>query len=162
MSRVYLGLGTNLGSREENLKNAISKITELIGPVIKSSSVYETEPWGFKAESKFLNMVVEANTRLKPSGLLGRILMIESLMGRTREGKQYKSRIIDIDILFYSDRILNTKVLQIPHPGIPGRRFVLVPLNEIAPSLVHPVLKKTIKELLTECKDTLISCRLQG
>ncbi len=160
MSRIYLGLGTNLGDREKNLKTAIEKIAENIGPVVGSSSVYETEPWGFTAEQKFLNMVVEVKTILKPSGLLGRILMIESLMGRTREGKEYKSRIIDIDILFYENRVIKNKALQVPHPGLTDRRFVLVPLCEIAPNLVHPGLNKNIRKLLDECKDTTVTTKL--
>ena len=98
-------------------------------------------------------MVVEVGTALNPSGLLGRILMIESLLGRLREGPGYQSRIIDIDILFYEDRIIKTKALTIPHPRIPQRRFVLVPLCEIAGDLVHPVLRKNIKSLLKECPD---------
>ena len=153
MNRIFLGLGTNLGDRRKNLRTAIEKITENIGEIKSASSVYETDPWGFKSENKFLNMVVEVHTTLKPSGVLGRILMIESLMGRTREGKEYKSRIIDIDILFYNDRILAKKALTVPHQGIHERRFVLEPLCEIAPGYIHPVLKKSIRDLLLECKD---------
>ncbi len=153
MNRIFLGLGTNLGDRGKNLQTAIEKINESVGAVASSSSVYETEPWGFKAESKFLNMVVEVKTLLKPSGLLGRILMIESQMGRTREGKEYKSRIIDIDVLLYDNRILTKNALMVPHPGLQDRRFVLEPLAEIAPDFIHPVSKKSIKELLFECKD---------
>jgi 2-amino-4-hydroxy-6-hydroxymethyldihydropteridine diphosphokinase len=159
MNRVFLGLGTNLGDREQNLQVALEKIGENIGAVAASSSLYETEPWGFASENKFLNMAVEVRTNLKPSGLLGRILMIESQMGRIREGKEYKSRLIDIDILFYNDRIITKKVLLVPHPGIPERRFVLVPLCEIAPDLIHPVLNKSIRELLDECKDTSVTVR---
>lgn len=153
MNRIFLGLGTNLGDRERNLQTALEKIKESVGNLASSSSVYETESWGFTSENKFLNMVVEVKTSLKPSGLLGRILMIESQMGRTREGKEYKSRIIDIDILFYNNRILTKKSLTVPHPGLQNRRFVLEPLCEIAPDFIHPVLKKSIGQLLTECKD---------
>lgn len=153
MKRVFLGLGTNLGDREANLKVALCRIAENIGKIIKTSSVYETEPWGFTAENLFLNMVVEVETRLKPSGLLGRILMIEARMGRLRSGKGYSSRIIDIDILIFSDIVLNTKSLAIPHPALHERRFVLVPFCEIAPDLVHPVSGKTMTTLLKECKD---------
>ena len=162
MNRIFLGLGTNLGDREKNLKDALEKINEIAGVVTSSSSVYETEPWGFTAENKFLNMVVEVKTMLRPSGLLGRILMIESQMGRTREGKEYKSRIIDIDILFYNNRILTKKVLKIPHPGLPDRRFVLEPLCEIAPDFLHPVLNKSIKDLLKDCTDSSRPVKLQG
>ncbi|TFG42847.1 MAG: 2-amino-4-hydroxy-6-hydroxymethyldihydropteridine diphosphokinase [Bacteroidia bacterium] len=152
---VFLGLGTNLGDREENLNKAISMIGEMAGEVISCSSVYETEPWGFQSENEFLNAVIKVRTHLKPSGLLGRILMIEAQLGRLREreGTEYKSRIIDIDILLYGGEIIYKESLQIPHPRIPDRKFALVPLCEIAPEMVHPVLKKTMTELLEECKD---------
>jgi 2-amino-4-hydroxy-6-hydroxymethyldihydropteridine diphosphokinase len=150
---AFLGLGTNLGDREENLGKAIAMIGETIGDVVLSSSVYQTEPWGFQSENEFLNAVIKVKTSLKPSGLLGRILMIEAQLGRLREGTGYSSRIIDIDILLYGNEIINKKSLQIPHPRLQDRKFTLVPLCEIAPGMVHPVLKKTFKVLLEECKD---------
>ena len=153
MKPVFLGIGTNLGEREENLRKAIKLIEEHIGSITEESSVYETEPWGFQSETSFFNMVIKIETNLTPSGLLGRILMIEAMMGRLREGQGYKSRIIDIDILFFGSRIFENKILKIPHPRIQERRFVLVPLSEIAADLLHPVFKKSIKELLQECKD---------
>jgi len=153
MKPVFLGIGTNLGEREENLRKAIKLIEEHIGSITEESSVYETEPWGFKSETSFFNMVIKVETNLTPSGLLGRILMIEAMMGRLREGQGYKSRIIDIDILFFGSRIFENKILKIPHPRIQERRFVLVPLSEIAGDLLHPVFKKSIQELLQECKD---------
>jgi 2-amino-4-hydroxy-6-hydroxymethyldihydropteridine diphosphokinase len=153
MKNVFLGIGTNLGEREENLRRAITLIGEHIGTITRISSVYETEPWGFKSETTFLNMVAMVETKLTPSGLLGRILMIEAMMGRLREGKAYMSRVIDIDILFFGSRIFENKVLTIPHPRIQERRFVLVPLSEIAGDLVHPVFKKSIQELLKKCRD---------
>jgi len=153
MKTVFLGIGTNLGEREENLRQAITLIGGHIGIITRVSSVYETEPWGFKSKTTFLNIVVMAETKLTPSGLLGRILMIEAMMGRLREGKVYKSRVIDIDILFFGNRIFENKVLTIPHPKIQDRRFVLVPLSEIAGDLVHPVFKKSIQELLKKCRD---------
>jgi 2-amino-4-hydroxy-6-hydroxymethyldihydropteridine diphosphokinase len=151
--KVYLGIGANLGDRGKNVNEALELIKEHIGPVKMVSSLYETEPWGFKSENDFLNMVAEVETKLKPSGLLGRILMIEAQMGRLRGEKKYSSRLIDIDILLYGEKILEAKSLVIPHPKLHERRFVLVPLSEIVPDLVHPKLGKTIKVLLKGCPD---------
>jgi 2-amino-4-hydroxy-6-hydroxymethyldihydropteridine diphosphokinase len=115
--------------------------------------VYETGPWGFKSGKKFLNRVLGVETVLNPSDLLERILKIESDLGRIRSGKGYSSRIIDIDILFFGDEIINEGSIVIPHPHLHERKFVLVPLNDIAPEFVHPVLKKTVEELLSLCTD---------
>ena len=153
MKIVFLGIGTNLGNRESNLEQAVLRIKESIGKVLISSSIYETEPWGFQATDKFLNLVVKVETELTPSGLLGRILMTESLLGRVRGQNQYSSRLIDIDILFYEDMIVDEESLKIPHPLLHERKFVLVPLCDIAPELIHPVLKKSIGELLEICED---------
>ena len=153
MKRVFLGLGTNLGDREKNLEQALDKIAEVIGIIVSRSSVYETEPWGFQSSDQFLNMVIGVDTNLKPSGLLGRLLMIESLLGRLRDGKQYSSRIIDIDILLYGRQKVDTLSLKIPHPRMHERKFVLIPLCEIAPRTVHPVFGKTMTKLLKECED---------
>ena len=153
MKIVFLGIGTNLGNRELNLEQAITRIEEFIGPVLMTSSIYETEPWGFQAEDKFLNLVVKAETKLTPSGLLGRILMIESLMGRVRGPNRYSSRLIDIDILVYEEMIIDQESLKIPHPLLQERRFVLVPLCEIASEMIHTVLKKSYAELLKICED---------
>jgi 2-amino-4-hydroxy-6-hydroxymethyldihydropteridine diphosphokinase len=153
MKKVFLGIGTNLGNKESNLEQAVARIKEYIGPVLKSSAIYETEPWGFQAKEEFLNMVVKIETDLAPSGLLGRILMIESLLGRVREEKQYSSRLIDIDILLFENMIVNEESLKIPHPLLHERKFVLVPLCEIASEIFHPVLKKSIADLLEICED---------
>jgi len=153
MKKVFLGIGSNLGERETNLKEAVAGIEENIGHVLYCSSLYESEPWGFKSDNQFLNMVVVVETKLTASGVLGAILMIEAFLGRTRGEKQYSSRIIDIDILLYEDMIVDEVSLKIPHPLMHERRFVLVPLCEIASKEVHPVLKKTIASLLEMCKD---------
>jgi 2-amino-4-hydroxy-6-hydroxymethyldihydropteridine diphosphokinase len=154
MKTVFLGLGTNLGDRQKNLDQALDKIAEVIGIIVSRSSVYETEPWGFQSNDQFLNMVIRVETNLKPSGLLGRLLMIESLLGRLRDGKQYSSRIIDLDILLYGKQRIDTISLKIPHPRMHERRFVLIPLCEIAPRIVHPIFGKTMSELLKECKNS--------
>lgn len=153
MELVFLGLGSNLGSREENLRNAEIKIEEKIGKITGASSIYETEPWGFQSEDSFLNKVLKVETKLSPSGLLGRILMIESLLGRIRGKERYSSRLIDIDILLYNDLIVNEESLKIPHPLFQERKFVLVPICELVPEMIHPVFKKTFAELLELCKD---------
>ncbi len=153
MTTVFLGIGSNLGNRENNLEQAIARIEEYIGPVLKSSSIYITEPWGFKAEEEFLNMALKIGTKLTPSGLLGRILMIESLLGRVRGKKHYSSRVIDIDILLYENKIVDEEILKIPHPLLHERKFVLVPLCEIESEMIHPVLNKSIAELMESCKD---------
>jgi 2-amino-4-hydroxy-6-hydroxymethyldihydropteridine diphosphokinase len=156
MNIVFLGIGTNLGNRELNLELARARIEEFVGKVQSSSSVYETEPWGFQSEDKFLNIVVSVETNLSPSGLLGRVLMIESLLGRVRGPVHYSSRLIDIDILFYDSIVIDEESLKVPHPHIPNRKFVLIPLCEIAPDLKHPVLGKTMKELLETCPDECV------
>jgi 2-amino-4-hydroxy-6-hydroxymethyldihydropteridine diphosphokinase len=153
MNKVYLGIGTNLGDRKRNLREAIEKIEEHIGMVLSSSSIYETAPWGFDAESDFLNMVILVETIHSPAELLKKIFTIESGMGRERDQDRYSSRVIDIDILLYDDLVLDQKGLKIPHRLMHERRFVLAPLCEIAPDLIHPVLRKRMKVLLEECRD---------
>jgi 2-amino-4-hydroxy-6-hydroxymethyldihydropteridine diphosphokinase len=156
MKIIFLGVGSSLNNREHNLKEAVVKINDYIGLVVLSSSVYETEPWGFQSEDEFLNMVVKVETKLAPYELLDKISMIESQLGRIRTEKQYTSRVIDIDILFYDDLTINDANLKIPHPLLHDRRFVLVPLCEIDPEFVHPVLNKPILSLLNSCSDTSI------
>jgi 2-amino-4-hydroxy-6-hydroxymethyldihydropteridine diphosphokinase len=153
MSRVFLGIGTNLADRESNLREAIEKIEEHIGRVSSSSSVYETAPWGFDAENDFLNMVIRVETNHSPSEMLKKIAGIESLLGRERNQDRYSSRVIDIDILLYDDLVIDEKGLKIPHRLMHERKFVLVPLCEIAPDIQHPVLKMAISSLLNDCRD---------
>jgi 2-amino-4-hydroxy-6-hydroxymethyldihydropteridine diphosphokinase len=153
---AFLGLGTNLGDREENLKKAIVNISAFAGEVISFSQIYETEPWGFRSEDHFFNMVIQIKTNLKPVDLLKQLLKIEIQMGRARGTEMYSSRIIDIDILLYENEIINKPYLKVPHPMIQERKFVLVPLCDIAPGMIHPVLNKTFKILLEECDDESI------
>ena len=148
MSIVYLGLGTNLGERKQNISKAIEAIS-LKMSISKQSSLYETTAWGYTDQPNFLNQVIQVETHLSPLRLLNFLKKTEVELGRV-ENFRYGPRLIDIDILFYDDLIKTTSRLQIPHPMIPERVFVLVPLNEIAPGFVHPVLKKTIAELLAE------------
>lgn len=150
---VFIGIGSNLGERMDNLDLAVSRIGGTTGIIEAKSSVYETEPWGFETENKFLNMVVKVNTNLETGQLLETLLGIEERMGRIRENKDYSSRIIDLDILFYGDLIIEESGLRIPHPHIHNRRFVLVPLAEIAPEYIHPVLNKSIIDILRQCSD---------
>jgi len=153
MHHIFLGLGSNMGDREGYLKEAVDRISMNIGEILKVSSVYETEPWGFEADNKFLNMVVEVLTKHPPSVVLGAILMIETQLGRIRTERQYSSRVIDIDILFYDVIIINEIKIKIPHPYLHERKFVLVPLNEIASDFIHPVLKQSVGSLLNSCED---------
>ncbi|MFQ5867896.1 MAG: 2-amino-4-hydroxy-6-hydroxymethyldihydropteridine diphosphokinase [bacterium] len=149
---IYVGLGCNLGNRLGNIRKAIELMKEEGIEIIDESSIYETEPVGYEAQGWFLNSVVKGRTGLSPRSLWNRLEKIEKSMGREREIK-WGPRLIDLDILFYGNKILNGKQLQIPHSELHKRRFVLVPLEEIAPKLVHPVCKKTVSELLKDLKD---------
>lgn len=152
MSTAYLGLGTNMGDRKENLRNALDAIAEKM-TVCERSSLYETAAWGYTDQPDFLNQVIKVETSLTPLRLLNFLKKTEVELGRVANFR-YGPRQIDVDILFYDDIVKNTGRLQIPHPRLAERAFVLVPLNEIAPGLRHPVLKKTVAELLAELPDT--------
>jgi len=154
MSLVYLLLGANLGDRFAQMSKAFTEIEEQIAPITKYSSLYQTEAWGKEEEPPYLNQVVCLETNLTPNELLKEINKIEDKLGRTRKIK-WESRLIDIDILFYDDAIIDEPDLSIPHPYLNQRKFTLVPLVEIAPELRHPVLKKSIQALLAELNDPL-------
>lgn len=149
---IYLGLGSNMGDRAANLRMANALIDKHIGKIAKRSHVYETQPWGKPEQDWFLNQCVMANTTLQPRDLLEAIGRIEREMQRERKEK-WGPRTIDIDILLYGRRVVRDKGLEIPHPELPNRAFVLIPLMEIAPSLEHPTLKRAIDELYMECRD---------
>jgi len=142
---AYLSLGSNLGDRRVNLRNAIGRLLEL-GDVLEVSSVYETEPVDVTDQPWFLNCAVAIRTGLQPRDFLKGILAIETTMGRERTVPK-GPRVIDIDILLFGAQTIHTPELSVPHPALGRRRFVLEPLSEIAPEVVHPVLKKTIREL---------------
>lgn len=152
MARAYLSLGTNMGDREANIARAIEELGEQGVRVTRESSLYETEPVEYREQNWFLNCVVEAETNLEPLEVLSAALEIERGMGRERRVPK-GPRVIDIDILFYDEAVIDAGELQVPHPRLTERRFVLVPLTEIAPGLIHPVRKKTVTQLLAETKD---------
>ena len=138
MKGIYLLLGSNLGDRLHHLNLATKYITDKVGPIVRSSSIYETDPWGIESQPVFYNQVIEIDSELNPESLLAKINDIEQEIGRIRYQK-WGSRIIDIDILYYGEVKLSNVHLQIPHPENQNRRFVLEPICEIAPDLIHPV-----------------------
>lgn len=146
---VYLALGSNLGDRLANLKQAINALTPQM-EVKARSHVYETPPWGFEDQPKFLNQVIKAATYLDPEPLLKHLKRLEVALGR-KESFPNGPRLIDLDILFYDDRVLNTTPLVIPHPRLEERGFVLLPLMDLDPDLVHPVSKKSVREMVALC-----------
>jgi 2-amino-4-hydroxy-6-hydroxymethyldihydropteridine diphosphokinase len=149
MALVYLGLGTNLGEKERNLNDAIISLSQEVGFVIRSSIFYASKPWGFESDNDFLNAVVLVDTILTPIDVLSKTQEIEKSLGRTAKTiNGYSDRLIDIDILLYDNLIIDQPTLKIPHPLIAERDFVIIPLSEIAPDLVHPVFGRKIAELL--------------
>ena len=154
MNKLYLLFGSNLGNSKAQLTKARQHIEKLIGPVTRQSSLYATAAWGNTKQPDFLNQVIIVETELTAIQTMQTILKIEKKMGRIRTIKN-APRIIDIDILFFNKEIIDQKDLIIPHPQIQNRRFVLVPLNQLSPNLKHPVLKKTVHQLLIHCPDNL-------
>ncbi|HEX9445629.1 MAG TPA: 2-amino-4-hydroxy-6-hydroxymethyldihydropteridine diphosphokinase [Candidatus Binatia bacterium] len=151
--QVYIGVGSNLGNKRENYLEALERIGKIPkARIIKESSVYESQPLGDSKEW-YINGVIEIETEIKPELLLKKFKNIERAMGRKKVRKKWGARIIDLDILMYDSLVLNKKNLKIPHPEMHQRKFVLIPLSELAPQVVHPVLGSTISELLVGVKD---------
>ena len=146
--QILLALGTNLDDRLANLRAALDALPPEV-VLLDESKIYETPAWGFEDQPTFLNMAIKGETDLEPEALLKHLKLLETQLGR-EPSFHWGPRLIDIDLLFYDDQILNTPELSIPHPGVPARSFVLVPLADLAPELVHPVSGKTIRQLLAE------------
>lgn len=153
-NEVYLLLGSNLGHRKKNLSEALHQIGLRAGAIQKVSSIYETQAWGKTDQPTFLNQVVQISCPLTPHELLTKLLAIEDELGRQRN-EVWGPRQMDLDILFFGEDAVHEPDLVIPHPGIANRRFTLVPLAEIAPDFIHPLLKKSCRQLLAECTDLL-------
>jgi 2-amino-4-hydroxy-6-hydroxymethyldihydropteridine diphosphokinase len=154
MYKAYLLTGTNLGEREINLAQARALMEQLAGHISAASALYETAAWGKTDQPSFLNQALELQTSLDAAALLELLLKIEKKIGRIRQEK-YGPRTIDIDLLLFDDQVLNDPAVTVPHPQLPRRRFALAPLAEIAADMIHPVLKKSIGQLLDECPDQL-------
>ncbi len=154
MSCVFLLIGSNEGDRGQLISKAIHSIRSEIGNVLKASSLYETEPWGFQSKNSFLNQAISIETNFSPKELLQKIIQIEKNLGRLRNSDTYESRLIDIDILFYENLLVDETELQIPHPQLHKRKFTLIPLSEIASDFIHPVFEERIDVLVNKCDDT--------
>ena len=152
MRKIYLSIGSNKGNRYSFIKEALRLIQKDIGEVILISKIYETKSWGFQSDD-FLNLCILIKAELIPKKLISKLKKIEEGIGRKRNNDKIEAREIDIDILFYSDKIVNQKDLIIPHQRLHLRNFVLYPLNDIAADFIHPILLKSVNELLNECED---------
>ena len=157
IENIFLGLGSNQGDRELNLKNSIKLLNSRVGKVLNTSGIYESEPWGVKNQNYFLNQVIEIETHIDPNDLLNICKNIEYDMGRKPEIRWGK-RVIDIDILYYQSKIINQEKLIIPHKLMHKRKFVMIPLNDLNENHLHPILKITNKEILNKCID---SCKVK-
>lgn len=162
MAKLYLLLGGNLGNKEKIFSEVKRLLSEKVGKITAQSEIYETEPWGFESEDMFWNQALEISTVLSPMEVLRETQQTETLLGRIRKTNSYDSRMIDVDILFYDRQTIDSVNIKIPHPRILERKFVLVPLAEIAPDLIHPVFQKTIRQLLLECTDKLSVEKING
>jgi 2-amino-4-hydroxy-6-hydroxymethyldihydropteridine diphosphokinase len=151
--QVYIGVGSNVGNKKENFVEALSRVAKLPDTkIVKESSLYESEPLGDSKEW-YVNGAIEIETKFKPDMLLKKFKNIERAMGRKKVKKRWGARVIDLDILLYDALVMKKKNLRIPHPEMPNRKFVLIPLSEIAPQVIHPELGVTISELLINVKD---------
>ena len=155
MAKLYLLLGGNLGDKETIFSDVKRLLKEKVGEITARSNIYETEPWGFESEDMFWNQALEISTSLSPLEVLCETQQSEAELGRIRKSDRYDSRMIDIDILFFDNQIIELENLTVPHPRILERKFVLMPLAEIAPTFIHPIFQKTIGQLLLECTDNL-------
>lgn len=152
---IFILLGSNMGGRMQNLQNAISHISTRGIQIVKASGFYETAPWGNEDQPAFINQVIQVNTTLSAQDLLAAILDIEIQMGRERDGVLWGPRLIDMDLLFYHQEIIDAPGITVPHPEIPFRRFTLVPLCEVKGDFIHPQLNINLKGVLKKCKDPL-------
>ena len=160
MTQVHILLGGNIGDRQKVFEKATKEINKRVGELLKSSSYYETAAWGIEDQAPFLNQVILVNTNLSPKELLTTLLDIEKELGRIRFQK-WTERVIDLDILFIEEQVIDTDDLKVPHPFIQERRFTLVPLVEISPDFIHPVFNQTLPVLLKNCPDKLEVNKLQ-
>ena len=159
MSKVYLSIGSNKGNRSVLINKAINEIEKKIGKIISRTSIYQSKSWGFDSND-FYNLSLLIDTDIEPKSLLINLKKIEKSMGREDIDGSYSDRFIDIDILFYDNIIIDSEDLKIPHPKIEIRKFVLVPMLEIADDYVHPILNKTIRQLNNECDDQGIPLKI--
>lgn len=154
MNKIFLLLGSNIEPREEYLAKAVRKIIGSVGNVVERSKIYESEPMGFNSDQNFLNCILIVSSRLSVVEILNKLKIIEQKLGRKRSSGGYSSRTIDIDILYFNNEIIKTKILTIPHPRLHERIFTLIPLAEIAPDFIHPVLNLDSQKLLEICSDS--------
>ena len=150
---AHLSIGTNLGNKKQNLTNAVNLLNELCGIITKQSAIYETKAWGFESKNSFYNIVIKIKTNFSAHKLLDNLFIIENKIGRIRNGSGYSDRLIDIDILFYENETINSDKLQIPHPLLQARNFVLYPMAEICPDFTHQKFNKSILELKNNSTD---------
>ena len=160
MNKAYVLMGGNVGDTKTTFQRAIELLQAVCGTIVRASSIYQTAPWGKADQQNFLNQALLLTTDFSARDLMQSILAIEEKMGRQRLEK-YGPRLIDIDILLFNDAVIEDTLVTIPHPELPYRRFALIPLAEIAAAIIHPVLKKTIEELLSDCPDQLSVSRLE-